>query len=987
MKFKHYLWSLITVLALSMCAASCDDDDDPVTPPEPAKPLSFDFKVDKVTAHSAELSVIPSNTTDTYFADLAAADQLAKMSEEQILETISRNRPDELFTGTVSFKGSYMNLEADTEYILFAVGCDEGGFTTGLQQTSFRTARDETSDNPEVTLEGCYSEQEQVVVFSMKCLSRDAVYAGALPMPSNELEKTLQEGATLESLLDPAAGMVTEMDQSFLTYFNGDEGFEFTFGRPEGVRKGETIAFLLDTRNKTGRTIKRADATYEGESYDPDASGKLEVEFTSGPGDAQRNNKDQFVWVRAVCTTRNAGEARILASMPDNLDPLVDAGKTFEQIADELADNMQQFADDWMIDMNKPDVGLELYLNSPADFAWSFLLDTRNKDHRIVKRSDTKTEQSGPASDSKVRKINEKEFIDLVWDFKSEAEFTFKGNKPVVLDFYAVWCGPCKQMSPVLDQLSMTYDGRVDFYKVDVDATPAPFRKFAVDMGLNPKGYIPFLIFIDSNGRFDYHVGAMSQPDLESQINALLNTEPGTDSHSGPIEIEMQAGNGDDNGYDLDKYIWFTARCPTRNTSNAGVLMMDPSLLNPDSNLEEIIDTNRGELFFKFKPEWVDQLNGAGTKLYLDSTPDTSWALLLEAVNSDHRIVRRTDAATAPVSTQTAVKDMDDNGFRTLVWDYEQTAEFTYLGKRPMFLDFGATWCGWCSKLAPVIDELSLEFKDRMDFYRLDIDISRMAWEKLIAHVGCGRGLPLFVTITESGQTAFLGGAQTKEDLRKLITDALAGGNTPDPEKPTEGPKFTIEGSFDTKTAEVVVHMQCQSKDAESARWFVSSEEDYRMMAGWGFTDESIMADADLCDEFLPDELAGFNGEGIRMAFTSEANAIQLGTNTICLVSAANAKGTTLKRIELLAADGGHAVARPSAVRGFIPEAQHMTAANRNEIRKQTASDSEQYSSLSEHKAGQPLFRRADRTSTTRKPTIIQKAGPTRTAKLPGLFM
>ena len=51
-------------------------------------------------------------------------------------------------------------------------------------------------------------------------------------------------------------------------------------------------------------------------------------------------------------------------------------------------------------------------------------------------------------------------------------EWKFLGERPALIDFYAPWCGPCKSLSPVLDELAKEYAGRVDIYKVNVDDEP-----------------------------------------------------------------------------------------------------------------------------------------------------------------------------------------------------------------------------------------------------------------------------------------------------------------------------------------------------------------------------------------------------------------------------------------------------------------------------------------------------------------------------------
>ncbi len=71
---------------------------------------------------------------------------------------------------------------------------------------------------------------------------------------------------------------------------------------------------------------------------------------------------------------------------------------------------------------------------------------------------------------SEVQKITLEEFTTDVWDFKNSPEsFVLKNDLPVVVDFYADWCRPCKITSPILDELAKEYEGKVQFYKVNTD--------------------------------------------------------------------------------------------------------------------------------------------------------------------------------------------------------------------------------------------------------------------------------------------------------------------------------------------------------------------------------------------------------------------------------------------------------------------------------------------------------------------------------------
>lgn len=69
--------------------------------------------------------------------------------------------------------------------------------------------------------------------------------------------------------------------------------------------------------------------------------------------------------------------------------------------------------------------------------------------------------------------LTKAEFLSKIANFQSNpTEWKYLGNKPCIIDFYATWCGPCKMVAPILDDLAKEYNGQVYIYKVDVDAEP-----------------------------------------------------------------------------------------------------------------------------------------------------------------------------------------------------------------------------------------------------------------------------------------------------------------------------------------------------------------------------------------------------------------------------------------------------------------------------------------------------------------------------------
>ena len=93
---------------------------------------------------------------------------------------------------------------------------------------------------------------------------------------------------------------------------------------------------------------------------------------------------------------------------------------------------------------------------------------------------------------------------------------TLMANKPMVVDFYATWCPPCKELVPVLDQLEKKYEGKVIFQRIDVDQRPELAQEFHIDA-------IPMLMFITPNGEYKAIVGYQDAPVIDAQIVELLN--------------------------------------------------------------------------------------------------------------------------------------------------------------------------------------------------------------------------------------------------------------------------------------------------------------------------------------------------------------------------------------------------------------------------------------------------------------------------------
>ena len=123
--------------------------------------------------------------------------------------------------------------------------------------------------------------------------------------------------------------------------------------------------------------------------------------------------------------------------------------------------------------------------------------------------------ESENSSGSEVIPLTSATFKKMVFNYDLNKEWKYEGSKPAIIDFYADWCAPCRQLSPLVDEIAQEYAGKIAVYKVDTDEESA----LAQSLGITG---LPTLLFIPAEGKPRVYMGLLPKESLVEAVNEVL---------------------------------------------------------------------------------------------------------------------------------------------------------------------------------------------------------------------------------------------------------------------------------------------------------------------------------------------------------------------------------------------------------------------------------------------------------------------------------
>ncbi len=135
-----------------------------------------------------------------------------------------------------------------------------------------------------------------------------------------------------------------------------------------------------------------------------------------------------------------------------------------------------------------------------------------------VKAAGSDQKQNSKGSGTNIIYLTKSSFVETIFDYEKETEWSYKGELPAIVDFYADWCGPCRMLAPVLEELQKEYAGKLQIYKVDTQQE----RQLSGALGIQS---LPTVLFIPKNGQPQALLGFRPKEDLKKIIAEFLKVE------------------------------------------------------------------------------------------------------------------------------------------------------------------------------------------------------------------------------------------------------------------------------------------------------------------------------------------------------------------------------------------------------------------------------------------------------------------------------
>ena len=131
-------------------------------------------------------------------------------------------------------------------------------------------------------------------------------------------------------------------------------------------------------------------------------------------------------------------------------------------------------------------------------------------------REKSASAEPGNKQETNTIQLTRDQFLEKVANFeKNPEEWVYLGDKPAIIDFYADWCGPCKMIAPILEELAEEYDGQIYIYKVDTEAE----QQLAAEFGIRS---IPSILFVPMGEAPQMAQGALPKDAFKQAIDEVL---------------------------------------------------------------------------------------------------------------------------------------------------------------------------------------------------------------------------------------------------------------------------------------------------------------------------------------------------------------------------------------------------------------------------------------------------------------------------------